>query len=205
MKGPPPLHTLPPFALERPFCYFPFVSMHRFIMALCFFSFFLCTLSMWTGSLFDVQKASGDVSFLLFAQMGSNHTTPQPSVCRFSFSLLNVFHLQKPPPSKYLSRPQRRLPRFVSAFPFIPTLIQKSARRRCRLSRRLFHPFLLASYASVVQVLHAPFRVFSVNDPLALLLYHQPHFRILILCFITWAIALLVIDAYYVSLPPTLL
>lgn len=84
-------------------------------------------------------------------------------------------------------------------FSLMPSLIQRSARRRCRLPLVAFSvssPFV--SYALVVQ---APFQFLALI--VLVLLYHHPLFTFSFF-FIIWAFNLLVIDAYYVSFPHTL-
>lgn len=132
---------------------------------------------------------------------GIEPDTPQPSVCRFSFSLPNVFHLQKSPPSKYLSRPKRRLSRVPPAFPFMPTLIQSQFVVAAAFSIPFYLPRTPRSFKFFMPLFKPSSTLFSRFCCCTITRF----FRIFILCFITWAIALLVIDPHYVPLPHALL
>lgn len=89
--------------------------------------------------------------------------TTHASAVRLLFLLFFVerFHLQNSP-SMYLSRPQRLVSYAVPAFPLYASVDPEISSSSLPLvARRPFRPlFLLVSYALVVQVAHAPFRVF---------------------------------------------
>jgi len=136
--------------------------------------------------LLNVQKTSGDVSFLLFALTGSNQTrlsrlfVVSPILCRT---------LSKPPLFEVSIVAATTCLLCCAYLPHLCSLIQRSFVVVVAFS--VHSP--LVSYASVVQtVLRRRSSCPSVVVP-------SPAFRVFSSSFIIWAFALLVIDAYYVD------
>lgn len=100
--------------------------------------------------------------------------TRHASAVRLSFLL---FSAERFPPSKIaplkvsIAAEKTSLP-CSACLPIYAYADPESVRRRCRF----FHPLLLASYASVVQVLYAPFQAFVDALLALLLLYYHPLF-----------------------------
>ena len=146
----------------------------------------------------NVYNASGNVSFLYRPDQ-----TRHASAVRLLFllSLVELFQLQNHPlrnlyGSRNDANDMLRLysPPYASVDPEISSSSLPPAARRAFCS--FIPPFLFVPYASVVQIVHASFRVF-VNALLALpLLYHHPLFFRVFSFPIIWAAVLLVIDAY---------
>lgn len=78
--------------------------MHCFIMALYFFLLLFMRTEYVDWVLVQPLKGIWRCPFPVVRMDEIKPDTPQPSVCRFSFSLPNVFRLQKSPPPQSIYR-----------------------------------------------------------------------------------------------------